>query len=50
MQVQNSEGDERLIQVGVVSWGFECAKEYFPGFQGDITKAIGWINQKIAEE
>jgi len=50
-KVQNSQGEERLIQVGVVSWGWlECAEEDFPGFQGDITKAVGWIKQKTEEE
>jgi len=54
-KVKNADEEERIIQVGVVSWGVDCGKtdtlgKYYPGFQADVTKVIPWIRQHKEED
>ena len=51
----NSEGDDRMIQIGVVSWGYGCAQtdargQIYPGFAANPTKVMSWINQTISKK
>ena len=40
--------DQRMEQVGIVSWGIGCGKEDFPGVYTRVTEVRDWINKVMA--
>lgn len=37
--------DGQLVQVGIVSFGAECASEFLPGIYTTVAKYNGWITE-----
>jgi len=40
--------DQRMEQVGIVSWGIGCGKEDYPGVYTRVTEMREWINKVMA--
>ena len=37
------------VQVGIVSWGFECAHNHFPGVYARVSTAFDWIQRETCQ-
>ena len=42
------DGDQTYYQVGIVSFGFECAKPREPGVYARVTHYTNWIHRIVA--
>lgn len=40
--------DHTYVQVGIISWGFECGAPDFPGVYTKLSGYINWINKEIS--
>eukprot|EP00581_Thalassiosira_minuscula_P002467 CAMPEP_0183739474 /NCGR_PEP_ID=MMETSP0737-20130205/57136_1 /TAXON_ID=385413 /ORGANISM="Thalassiosira miniscula, Strain CCMP1093" /LENGTH=341 /DNA_ID=CAMNT_0025974291 /DNA_START=123 /DNA_END=1148 /DNA_ORIENTATION=- len=37
------------VQVGIVSWGIDCASQYFPGVYARVSSAYEWIENEVCK-
>ena len=40
----------RYVEIGVVSWGYGCAEEGYPGVYARVSAAMDWIKNIAGEE
>ena len=39
--------DRNYVQIGIVSWGFDCNSPGFPGIYTSVTRLLPWIKKTI---
>ena len=48
LAVQGQDG--AYTQIGIVSWSFGCAKDYYPGVYTKLTALLPWLKETIGIE
>ena len=43
------DGDDDIVHCGIVSWGYGCANEGYPGVYAETSQLLDFINARMNE-